>query len=96
MSQPAGIRTCGGCGGKALQVELFKFGTSRHGYLHWNVKCLNQAEKKRAFERILKRKFSELELYELKKDFDRQLKNHLPSAGSNGDGTRGPRQNVAS
>ena len=94
MSKPAGIRTCGGCSGKALQSELFKFGTGRHVYLHWDPKCFSLATKKRAFDRTLRRKFSELELYGIKKDFERQIKYHLPPTGSDGDGTCGPRQNI--
>lgn len=97
MSTPSGIRTCSGCLGKAHFKELFKFpkGFGRHGYLHLNEDCFKKAVKKNAFSFVLRRKLTEEEQDEIKRDFYQKLKSAAP-AGGNGDGARGPRQNLDS
>jgi predicted RNA-binding protein YlxR (DUF448 family) len=89
MSQSLNDRTCVGCGRKAQVKELFKFPVDkigRHGYLCFEANCFEQAIKKRALERVLRRKLKTGELDEIKKHFDQQL--NLPSADNHGAGSR--------
>ncbi|MCX6783852.1 MAG: YlxR family protein [candidate division WWE3 bacterium] len=73
MSKPPQTRTCVGCFGKAQQKSLFKFGTGRHGYLHFDDKCWEVAIKKNALNRALRRKVTEIEKNDIEKAFREKL-----------------------